>query len=163
MTLISKVDDSSDAICENNTELPTVYYNETEQNEDNSHWLKPWREKVLDFCQVLNGRRMLTPKEGREKHDTPIKDQFLIEPDLSWTHRLLSFSHFCCCFGSILLPHWLSQYTMRQVLPPLLFYKCRNPGPERVGIMPKVTEIIRERARTSIQALQWQTCLHLVV
>lgn len=37
MTLISKVGDSSDAMCGNNTELPTVYYNETEQNEDNSH------------------------------------------------------------------------------------------------------------------------------
>lgn len=63
---------------------------------------------MLDFCQVLNGRRMLTPKEGREKHDTPIKDQFLIEPDLSGTHRLLSFSHFAaalavfsCLIGSL--------------------------------------------------------------
>lgn len=150
MTLISKVGDSSDAICGNNTELPTVYYNETEQNEDNSHWLKPWREKVLDFCQVLNGRRMLTPKVGQEKHDTPIKDQFLIEPGLSWTHRLLSFSHFATASAVFSCLICSLSSTMRQVLPPPLFYKCRNPGPERVGIRPKVTEIIRERARTSI-------------
>lgn len=147
MTLISKIGDSSGTVCGNNTELPAVYYNKTEQNEKNSHWLKPWREKELDSCQVLNNSKtILTPKRGQEKQDNQIKDQLLM-------NQICHEPVYCSPLPILLL---FCQYSLASSALSVVLrgkcshhpYKCRNPEPERVGIMPKVTEIIREGART---------------
>jgi hypothetical protein len=64
---ISKISNSSETICRKNIELPlfilpTEENSWTEQNQNNSHLLKSYREKELDLCQLFNNRKDFNTK-----------------------------------------------------------------------------------------------------